>query len=80
VGSGFCLRVCASIFPWPVSNADKERPLLHCRSEGIVEGILGQVEIAQQANQCGKYAPRFGAINGVHLLAYCFVCVFVRHL
>jgi hypothetical protein len=34
------------------------RPLLHCRGERVVQGLLGEVEVAEQADQRSKNAPR----------------------
>jgi hypothetical protein len=54
-------------------------PLLHRRPKGFVEGVFGQVEIAQQADQCGEDPARLGAVNGVYLLVYLFDRVVVHH-
>ena len=39
------------------------RALLHGRAEGILKRLLGQIKITQEANQRGKDAARFGAID-----------------
>ncbi len=46
------------------------RPLLHRRPEGIMQRLLGEVEVAEQADQSGKDAARLGSIDGVHPLAH----------
>ena len=44
-------------------------PLFHGRGERVVQRFLGQVEIAEQANQRGEHAARVGAVNGVDCFA-----------
>ena len=46
------------------------RPLLQRRPEGVVQRLLGDVEVAQQANQRREHAPRVGGVNGIHRLSY----------
>ena len=46
------------------------RPLLDRRGEGVVQRLLGEVEVAEQADERGEHAARFGAVDGVHLLAH----------
>ena len=41
------------------------RPLLDGRREGVLQRLLGEVEVAEEADQRGKDAPRFGAVDGV---------------
>jgi len=42
------------------------RPLLDCCRKGRVHRLLGDIEIAEQADQRGEDAPRVGAVDGVH--------------
>jgi hypothetical protein len=48
------------------------RPLLECRPESNVQRLLGEIEVAQQPDQRGEDASRFGAIDhlgrGTHIL------------
>src|SRR6202521_3697899 len=39
------------------------RPLLERRPERIVQRFFGQVEVAEEADQCRENAARFGAID-----------------
>ena len=41
------------------------RPLLDRRREGVVQRLLGEVEVAEQADQRGEDAARLGAVDGV---------------
>ena len=41
------------------------RPLLERRAEGVVQRLLGEVEVAEQPDQRGEDAARFGAIDGL---------------
>ena len=43
------------------------RPLLERRPESVVQRLLGEVEVAEQADQRREDAPRFGAIDGLRL-------------
>ena len=46
----------------------RRRPLLESRRERLVNHLLGEVEVAEEADQCREDAPRFRAIepaNGV---------------
>ncbi|MCY1182860.1 hypothetical protein D9M73_234390 [compost metagenome] len=45
-------------------------PALHRNEEGFMQGLLGQVEITEQADQSRQDSPRILAINGLHLLTY----------
>ena len=44
------------------------RPLLQRRPEGIVQRFLGDVEVAQQADQRGEHTAGVGEIDGIHRL------------
>ena len=44
------------------------RPLLERRPERVVQRFLGDVEVAEQADQRGEHAPRLGDIDGIHRL------------
>ena len=44
------------------------RPLLERRSERVVQGLLGDVEVTQQTDQRGEHTARFGEIDGAHRL------------
>ena len=44
-----------------------ERPLLERRAERVVQRFLGDIEIAEQADQRGENAARFGAIDRLNL-------------
>ena len=46
------------------------RPLLERRSESVVQRLLGEVEVAEQPDQRGEYAARFGTIDGVGHLTH----------
>lgn len=46
------------------------RPLLQRRTKGIVQRFLGQIEVAEQADQRGENATRLGAVDGVHRFAH----------
>jgi hypothetical protein len=48
------------------------RPLLERRAEGLVQRLLGEVEVAEQADQGGEDAARLGAVEGLHLCAHWF--------
>lgn len=39
------------------------RPLLDGGDEGVVQGLLGQLEIAEQADQGRQHAPRLLAVQ-----------------
>ena len=54
------------------------RPLLDGGGERVVQRLLGEIEIAEQADQRGEDAARLGAIDGVHHLAHAIV-VTVAH-
>ena len=41
------------------------RPLLERGAEGVVQRLLGEVEVAEQADQRGEDAARLGAVDGV---------------
>src|SRR5262249_166304 len=63
------------------------RPLLQRCAKGIVQRLLGDIEVAEQPNQCGKDAARFGAVDGVHRVTglfghstYASFCVAILHL
>jgi hypothetical protein len=43
-----------------------------------MQRLLGDIEIAKQADQRGKYAARFRTINFVHDFAHRFDCVFAH--
>ena len=41
----------------------------HCSTRGgerVVQRLLGEIEIAEQADQGGEHAARLGAVDGVH--------------
>ena len=46
------------------------RPLLERRPEGVVQRFLGDVEVAQQADQRGQHAAGVGEIDGIHRLVH----------
>ena len=46
------------------------RPLLQRRPEGVVQRFLGDVEVAQQADQRGEHAARVGEVDGIHRLVH----------
>ena len=54
------------------------RPLLERRAESVVQRLLGEVEVAEQPDQRGEYAARFGAIDGVGRGARSFERIRVR--
>src|SRR5439155_884513 len=56
--------------PGPGIHGDAiPRPSLQRRREGIVQRLLGEVEVAQQANEGGEHPARVGAVDGVYHLA-----------
>ena len=48
------------------------RPLLERGAKAVVQRLLGQVEVAQQAHQRGEDAARLVAVDRVHRLAHHF--------
>ena len=46
------------------------RPLLQRGPEGVVQRFLGDVEVAQQADQRGEHATGVGEIDGIHRLVH----------
>ena len=46
------------------------RPLLQRCPESIVQPFLGDIEVAKQADQHGKYMARVSPIDGIYRLAY----------
>jgi hypothetical protein len=46
--------------------------LLQRRPEGIVQGLLGEVEVTEQPDQSGENAPRLGAVDRLHRFADSF--------
>jgi hypothetical protein len=42
------------------------RPLLQRRTEGIVQRLFGEIEVAEEANQGGEDAARVGAVEAAH--------------
>ena len=53
-------------------------PALDRGGERVVQSLLGEVEIAEQADQRGQDAARVGAVDGVHRIAHPFGAVFVH--
>ncbi len=51
------------------------RPLLERRSESVVQRLLGEVEVAEQTDQRGEHAARFGTIDGVGHLTHVLGCL-----
>src|SRR5216683_1082425 len=45
------------------------RPLLHRRGEGIVQRLLGEVEVVEQTDKSREDATRVGAVDSAHNLA-----------
>ena len=45
------------------------RPLLERGAKSVVQRLLGEIEVAKQADQRREYAARFGAVDGVNSLA-----------
>ena len=52
-----------------ISGRSIARPLLHRRDVGIVQRVLGEVEVAKQADQGGEDAPRLGPVDRIDDLA-----------
>ena len=48
------------------------RPLLDRGRERVVHRLLGEIEIAEQADQGGEHAARLGAVDGVHRRPHLF--------
>ncbi len=48
------------------------RPLLDRGCEGLVERLLGQVEVAEEADEGGEHAARVGTVDGLHPVPYPF--------
>jgi hypothetical protein len=46
--------------------------LLQGCPEGVVQCLLGDIEVAKQADQRGKDAARFGAVDGIHRVTRLF--------
>ena len=42
------------------------RPTLDRRGEGVMQRLLGEVKVAEQADQGGENATRLGAVDGVY--------------
>ena len=38
--------------------------------EGVVERLLGEIEIAKQPDEGGEYAPRVRTVDGIHRLPH----------
>ena len=47
-------------------------PSLEGSTEGIVQRVLGQLEVAEQADQGRKDPPRFRTIDGIHFFPHLF--------
>ena len=46
------------------------RPLLQRRPEGVVQRLLGDVEVAEQADQRREHTAGVGEVDGIHRLVY----------
>jgi hypothetical protein len=46
--------------------------LLERRTEGIVQRVLSQLEVAEQPDQGRQDPPRLQAVNGIHFLPHLF--------
>jgi hypothetical protein len=57
-------------------QAHHRAPLFERGPEGIVQRLLGKVEVAEQSNQCGKNSARLGAVDRTHL----FTNVMIRSM
>jgi hypothetical protein len=55
--------------PW-IGGQAIARPLFYCGRKGIVQRLLGKLEVAEQADQGSKDAARIGAIDRIDNLAY----------
>ena len=44
------------------------RPLIQRCPEGVLQGFLGFVEVAQEADQSGEYTARVGEVDGINRL------------
>ena len=55
------------------------RPLLDRGREGVVQRLLGQVEVAEEADQRGEDAARLGAVDGLDPVPYLVRRVSTRH-
>jgi len=53
-------------------------PALDRGHEGVLEGLLGEVEVAQQADQGGQDLARLGPVEAVDPLAHLGVCLYDR--
>jgi hypothetical protein len=49
--------------------------VLHCCCERVVQRLLGEVEVAEEADEGGEDAARVGAVDFLYRLASSFACV-----
>ena len=56
------------------------RPLLHRRHERVVQRLLGQIEIAEEADEGREHAARFRAVYRIDLVAHVSRNVFLHSL
>jgi len=54
-------------------------PLLHRRSEGLMQCFFSQVEVTKQADEGGKDTARLRAVDVVHHLAYVLGGCLIHH-
>jgi hypothetical protein len=54
-------------------------PLLQGRPEGIMQRLLSQVEVAEEADEGGEDPARFGTIDSVEYLVQLFGHLFAHH-
>ena len=68
-----CFKAASGNQPRPrICRYPIARPLLHCRNEGVVQCLFGEVEIPQQSDECGENPPRVRAVDFVDNFAYPF--------
>ena len=55
--------------PWVGGHAI-DRPALHRSGEGFLQRLLGEIEVAEEADERRQNAPGLGAVDGLDRLAY----------
>lgn len=60
-------------------RAHRPSAIVSGRREGILQGILGEIKVAQQADERGEDPARLGTIDLVQHLAQFFGCVLASH-
>jgi len=62
-----------------LAGTPSPRPLLQRSTEGSVQRVLGEVEVAELADEGGEDTTRFGVADDVHHLAHLCACALASH-